>query len=589
MDLTQISDADLEAYASGNLQNVSMEALEAIFAAEQQANLTTGIRERVTENLNPDYAEGSPPVFDSDDPEIMRGGVPSESNYAGEGFKNALRRTGIGSGQLLNEVLGNFGLGSDRLPNVEDARALHAEEQKYAMTPSQYPGYKTGDFAGTMATGLPMFAATKNPAVFATGAGLGFVQPTLEEGDLKTRAANAALYGASGVFGNMAGRGITNAGRYLMNPSKAPGVNRLNARGVQTTPGQTRGGLWKSFEDLAESFPILGPAITGARRDGIEQFGTATLNRVLQPLGKTTEKTGQAGVRDASRIISNAYDEVYDDLVPNVRYDQIMADEWTAIAKDVARYGNKESVDEFKKILARYFHDPIDGTGGVIPGRLWGDLQKDLRNHGFTLQGAGKYDLGENVINLSDAMNRMTARVSPEAGELLANANRAHQRLRPVRNASVASGVNDGVFTPAQLIRGTGKDDKTKLRYSQGRMPLQGWGSTGQRVLPSTTGNSGTTDRALLANLLNPGTAALGVGVAGGSTLLGGDPVYNTLGTLGALTLGRGAYRPGLMNRINAMRNRPGWMRRAGAGFRAPPGLMSAGGVGLGASNLRMQ
>ena len=177
-ELSDLTDADFEALDRGDIRSMSdagLDILDALESQSNQANLTSSINAAVQENLNPSYAPGSAPIITNEDPII------GEANFAGQGFKDAIRRQKIGLGQTLNEGLGMFGLDTDKLPRAQDARDLRDETRKYDLTPSQYPGYKTGSMAGSVATAAPMLLATKNPAALGIGAGLGFTQPTLEE------------------------------------------------------------------------------------------------------------------------------------------------------------------------------------------------------------------------------------------------------------------------------------------------------------------------------------------------------------------------------------------------------------------------
>lgn len=579
-DLSQVSDADLQAYYEGRFSDVSDEGLQIIYAAQQSADITRNIQAGAGELDQ--YAEGSPPVVLNE----SAAEAPEDRSYFPEGVASALDRARIGVGQTINEGLGLVGLDTDRLPTAADARARAEEDAKYELTPSRYPGFASGQFTGTMLEGAPLAAAKRFAPLALGSAALGFMQPTTQENDLATRSLNAGLFGAGGVFGYGAGKGLEFGVKGLLNPSVAPGAKRLQAQGIDMTPGQYRGGLFRTFENLAESIPIFGPAIVDARRRGVEQFGNAALNRVLSPLGQTTQKTGQAGVREASKIIGKAYDDIYDNLVPEVKIDQMFADSWNAAAKNLVDYGNAESAEQFGKIGQKFFHDPLRGKikNEIVPGRLWGDIQRNLRDHGFELQQQGQMDLANAVFDLSTAMNEMTARVAPKAGEQLQKANQAHTRLRPVRNAAATAATSDGVFTPAQLIRGAGKEDKIKSRYAQGRMPMQGFAQRGQRLLPSTIPNTATADRAMAANLggIFKGLTTTGLASAGAGGVLGFDPTTSGVLGLAGLALARRPYtNPALMRRINSMRNRPNFMRRMGGGFNIPPVLSTSAGMGL--------
>lgn len=550
----------LEVPAGSTPQFIREAALKVMRPIESNADLTAAINEGVQEGLS--YASGSPPVVTSPDPVI------GSDNYAAQGFKDAVRRQGIGIGQTINEGLGLFGLGTDKLPTAEDARKLQEETAKYALTPSEYPGYRTGEAVGTMTTGLPLLAATKNPAVFATGAGLGFTQPTTQENDLATRAINAGIYGTGGLVGKLAGDLAMGGMRGLLNPQIAPGARELTQRGVQLTPGQYRGGLAKTVEDAATSVPFLGPKITDARMQGIEGFNLATLNKALEPIDTTVSKIGFEGFDEAHTAISKVYDEAYD-AIPTVKIEgtsgQQLADDFFAIRDGIAKDGSRK---DYNRLMKKEFYDQHNlATQKGIDGRSWGDTQKKIRNEGFDILGTDQ-KLGQALIDTSRAMNEFAERASGKFGTLLQGANAAHRNMRGVRNATAAGANTDGVFMPSQLNRGIRKSDSSpdKLSFAKGNMPLQGFARTGQNVLPSKMPNSGTPERQALINLAQTGSLAAGGFLSGGGLM-------GAVGLPTALMASRGLYRPGAMNAINSLRNRPDFVRAMGSGFKLPPAL----------------
>ena len=158
--LRDLTNADLEALNRGDLTAMSDDGLaiitemqNSIIVQQDQNNLTSAINTRVQENLNPPYAPGSAPVITEPDIDI------GDANYASQGFADAIERQKIGLGQTINEGLGVLGLDTDSLPRASDTRALNERVEKYALTPSQYPGYKLGNTVGSVATALPLALA----------------------------------------------------------------------------------------------------------------------------------------------------------------------------------------------------------------------------------------------------------------------------------------------------------------------------------------------------------------------------------------------------------------------------------------------
>ena len=578
--LSDLTNADLEALNSGDLTAMSDDGLaiiteiqNSIIVQQDQNNLTSAINTRVQEDLNPPYAPGSAPVITEPDIDI------GDSNYASKGFADAMERQKIGLGQTINEGLGVLGLDTDSLPRASDTRALNERVQKYALTPSQYPGYKLGNTAGSVATALPLALATRNPTVAASGAAYGFSQPTEQENDLATRAQNSLFYGASALGGNLAGQGMTAAARGLLNPTlPSSTVRELTDAGVQLTPGQYRGGLSKNVEDAMTSVPFLGDAINDARASGVQGFNLATINKALEPINTKVTKVGNAGFDEAHMAISKVYDDAYDNLdVVNITGDsgQELADSLFKIRDNIELDGSRAN---YVSSMQRAFYDQfnLDKPGGGS-GRAWGAVQKDIRNRGFKILNQDQ-ELGQALIDTSQAMNEMAGRTSGKFSELLGKANEAHRNMRGVRNAVASAGAKDGVFMPSQLLAGIKKSDGSpdKLSFARGSMPLQNFARSGQRTLPNKLADSGTAKR-------SAGMGLMGLGAAFGGGIT--TAPLTTLATVGGLLGARNLYRPGAMAAINKMRNRPDSIRALGSGFNIPSVLRAPVSTGLLRSN----
>ena len=577
--LQDLTNADLEALNRGDLTAMSDDGLaiitemqNSIIVQQDQNNLTSAINTRVQENLNPPYAPGSAPVITEPDIDI------GDANYASQGFADAFERQKIGLGQSINEGLGVLGLDTDSLPRASDTRALNEQVEKYALTPSQYPGYKLGNAVGSVATALPLALATRKPTVAASGAAYGFSQPTEQENDLATRAQNSLFYGATALGGNLVGQGITAGARGLLNPTlPSSTVRELTDAGVQLTPGQYAGGLTKNVEDAMTSVPFLGDAINDARASGVQGFNLATINKALEPINTKVTKVGNEGFDEAHNAISKVYDEAYDNLdVVNITGDsgQELADSFFRIRDDIIKDGSRAN---YNSSMQKAFYDQFNlNKPEGVPGRAWGAVQKDIRNRGFKILNEDQ-ELGQALIDTSQAMNEMASRTSGKFSDLLSTANEAHRNMRGVRNAVSSAGANEGVFMPSQLLSGIKRSDGSpdKLSFARGSMPLQNFARAGQRTLPNKLADSGTAKRSSLMGLM--GGAAFGGGIT--------TAPLTTLATVGGLLGARNLYRPGAMAAINKMRNRPDSIRALGSGFNIPSVLRAPVSTGLLRSN----
>src|SRR5690606_29824489 len=116
---------------------------------------------------------------------------------------------------------------------------------------------KAGQVLGTIGAAAPaMLIPGANTVVGAgaIGAGLGALAPV---GTDESRGANAIMGALGGTAGGAIGRGLSR----VLNPQTAPEVTRLLEEGVELTPGQTLGGIFRRTEEAAKSVPFLGQGI----------------------------------------------------------------------------------------------------------------------------------------------------------------------------------------------------------------------------------------------------------------------------------------------------------------------------------------
>ncbi|OAQ22038.1 hypothetical protein K457DRAFT_131507 [Linnemannia elongata AG-77] len=94
-------------------------------------------------------------------------------------------------------------------------------------------------------------------------------------------------------------------------------VKVLLEEGINPTPGQIMGGTAQRIEDKLTSMPIVGDAITSARRRAVEDLNRAAYRRALDPIEeKVSSEVGREGVRHVSRQLSDAYTT----LLPNLKF-----------------------------------------------------------------------------------------------------------------------------------------------------------------------------------------------------------------------------------------------------------------------------
>ncbi|ANI79004.1 hypothetical protein [Sphingobium sp. EP60837] len=373
-----------------------------------------------------------------------------------------------------------------------------------------------------------------------------------------------ALFGAgSSAAGNVIGRGMFGgAGRAVRGVSD-PAVRYLKNRGVPLTVGQMMGQngvigrTIKGVEDKFESIPYLGDAIRQRREEGLDAFGRATFKDALEPIGQQVQGTvGNDAIEQAQGLVSQAYDNA---LGP-VRLSADPAYQ-THMAAARAAGGNLPGplADTFNATLANRV-DPFVGTGQMT-GR---DLQaaiKGLRTDAGSVikKSEPMADLfKDRTVDIEDALMGLAERQAPGTGQAMKDANSAYRNLSILEDATLAADNAGGRYTPAQLGRAMISNTKRfggKRAAASGDMPFRDLQSAGQQVLPSTTPNSGTTDRALATWVL-PATVG-GVAATGDLTdyLPTEAAIPLTLAGLASTKGGRTALEKMLLGRSEAARS----------------------------------
>ncbi|MCX8566899.1 MAG: hypothetical protein ON057_001626 [Glomeribacter sp. 1016415] len=94
-------------------------------------------------------------------------------------------------------------------------------------------------------------------------------------------------------------------------------VKVLLEEGITPTPGQIMGGTAQRIEDKLTSVPIVGDAITSARRRAVKDLNRAAYHQALDPIEKNIpNEVGREGVDTVSRQLSDACNK----LLPNLKF-----------------------------------------------------------------------------------------------------------------------------------------------------------------------------------------------------------------------------------------------------------------------------
>lgn len=374
-----------------------------------------------------------------------------------------------------------------------------------------------GNLIGT----APMIAATPSVAgaSLATragvgalqGAGFGFLNPVVGEQAQANFGGEKITQGAiGGALGGVTPLVTGAIGRLVSPNASRPGsASRILAdEGVNLTPGQAAGGAALRAEDRLMSVPILGDAIRSARLRGNEQLNRAVYNRVLAPIGQTTNKVGREAIDDVSTRISQAYDDVLSKVqfAPDAQFGQDLA----RLGQMAADLPAKEA-NAFTNTIQREVLEPLS-KGRAIDGLAFKRIEEQLgeRAQAF-LKATDAYqnDVGRALIEAQEALRAALERVNPQYASQLRGVNQAFALLTRLQTAAGAIGATDGVFTPAQLDRAIRGADKTvrKNAYARGKALMQDLSGAARDRMSSQIPNSGTADRLFL------GAGALGAGM----------------------------------------------------------------------------
>lgn len=218
-----------------------------------------------------------------------------ESGPGTEAFKKIVPLSGMGGPERFAQGAGlaarNIGRGAGEIAGIEMApRSPERDRIDHALM--QSPAGVAGNVVGNVVAAAPTaFIPGANTITGAalTGAALGALQPTGQQGLNSGRLSNAAIGAASGAAGGAVAKGLSR----IANPRNAAAVNELRRSGVNVTPGQALGGVAGRIEEKATSIPFLGDDIIAARQRAKTQFNSATINRVLAPIRQKITETGR--------------------------------------------------------------------------------------------------------------------------------------------------------------------------------------------------------------------------------------------------------------------------------------------------------
>lgn len=523
MDLSKLSDADLQAIANGNIKGLSTEALT-IIAGEQP-------KPPVPKNGQPLKT-----VETSFSEDLLRG-FRDPVDAAAQLLPRALAAITSVGGTIPNEVSQWFEKESKRVDELNKlAESEYRAKGGQDISAGRFAGnilspasiVPAARVAGLVGKGLNAGRVAQGAAVGATGGALTPVQDT--EDFAGTKAAQIGLGAGLGAVLEKAGG--------LIKPRVSPEAQRLRSAGLDTlTPGQMSGGVTQKLEQAAESVPLVGDVIAGARQRNIEQFGSAVVNEALGKINQKLPKgyVGNRAIEFAEKTLSKEYDKIVPKLSLSINTPLPAGDAVVSLGDDIAdivRFAAQE-VDESKakqleKIVQSRIIDKF--KDGVIKGADLKSLESTIGSFARRFKSAADPDqkrLGDAFFDIQLSLREALAVNNPMYAKELQNVNSAFADFVRIQKAASSIGAKEGVFTPAQLRSAVRSEDIStrKGAFARGEARMQEIAEAGEKVLGSKLPDSGT-----------PYRIATGAGALGALGSLEPASLALSLGGMGAYT-----------------------------------------------------
>lgn len=396
--------------------------------------------------------------------------------------------------------------------------AERQREEAYQASPGvrQHPVLSgAGRFAGNVVGGAPLALIPGGEGTWLGRAGLGAVSGALGGASQPATGRDqnfAAQKLWQAAVGAGTGAGVSAAGSAIggaVAPRLTPDATKLVEKGVTLTAGQMAPpySVVRDIEERATSYPLIGKFLQDKRARSIDSFNLATINQALEPIGAALpKKIGPAAGHDAIKAMSDAIGAAYKsalgriksidvadpDLVNAFKAIELDARKRPAVWQNVRGVMNDLIVNKLKR------QRPMSGD----------ELQKWTSDLGRQSRALGRSqdffqrEEGRFLGDARDALLDAVIRQHPQAGADLQKANEAWAMAVRIEDAASRRVGAGGRFTPMDLLAST-KSHAGGVRrreFARGDSLLQKWAETGQRVLPSTLGESGTTPRAALLN-----------------------------------------------------------------------------------------
>jgi len=451
------------------------------------------------------------------------GGLMDTVRQATGNPEGMLRAAGVATDNIAGYMRSAFGQGvappkGNVIGQMAAAGApdsIKAFRQQMTPAPVTEPG-RIAETAGTMLPNAFMggggvvrrAAQVAIPALASEGARAG--AQALGGGPL--------AQGAAQVAGAVAGGAASSLRPNAFMPRGSQAAQALAAENIPLTVGQKAGGVAKTIEDKATSLPIVGDAITGARKRGFDALNRAVANRALAPIGETLPAevaTGNDAVAHVQARLGVQYDKAAS-LIKGV--DPTDPDFTAAIKARAASLADapQDVQDAFAKTVQNRVLGPL--SSGSASGTQVGSISSDLGSMAsdFVRQGGYGAQLGRALDGVGDDVQALAAKQNPDYATAKSAADEGWANFVRMRQAAASQGAKNGVFTPAQLKMAVRSNDDSvgKGATARGDSLLFDLANNADTTMGSNYPDSGTTGRLILNSMalgsLHPATAGVG-------------------------------------------------------------------------------
>ena len=296
------------------------------------------------------------------------------------------------------------------------------------------------------------------------------------------------------------------------NASVDPSVALMRREGVPMTIGQTGGGLMNRMEEKLQSWPFIGDAITDARERAREGFNRAAINRTTAPIGQRIDEIGTEGVRKAGNALSSSYDDALAGLKGVV-----ISNQGATRINAVINAARMNLPKPGRQVFDRKLQEALGGTRISPANGMLADVFKkadsDLGRSAAKYRGSSvssEQEAGDALAEIQRLLRSEASAQNPTYAQALRNADEGWANLTRVENAAVSAKLNNGVFTPGQLLGAVTRGDSRvrKRGVARGEALMQDLAMAGQNTVGNKYPDSGTAGRlASVGSLLDQAIA----------------------------------------------------------------------------------